>query len=160
MVLHIITQKAFIGELNSSITLINCVSWTTEIVLVERWFWYISHYIDFHISGTHFPIILIRAQREELERCGRSTAFLKYDLRFVLDLHCLPEIQTLANNLAFLGCLPNRLSEKSSKPKNLPIFMYQHVIQLFYCRVKVTQEEDRNSCRSRGKKYEVFECWC
>jgi len=105
---------------------------------VERWFWYISHCIDFHISGTHFPIIVISAQRKELERCGRSTAFLKYDLRFVLDLHCLPEIQTLANNLAFLGWLPNRLSEKNSKPKNLPIFMYQCVIQLFYCRVKVT----------------------
>lgn len=121
---------------------------------MERWFWYISHYIDFHISGTHFPIIVVSAQREELERWGRSTAFLKYDLRFVLDLHCLPEIQTLANNLAFLGCLPNRLSEKNSKPKNLPIFMYQRVIQLFYCRVKVTQEreeEDRNST-SLGEK--------
>lgn len=82
---------------------------------MERWFWYISHYIDFHISGTRFPIIVISAQREELERCVRSMAFLKYDLRFVLDLHCLPEIQTLANNLAFLGCLPNRLSEKKKQ---------------------------------------------
>lgn len=38
--------------------------------------------------------------------------------------------------------------------------MYQHVIQLFYCRVKVTQdkeEEDRNSA-SPEEKYEAFEC--
>lgn len=86
---------------------------------MERWFWYTSHYIDFHISGMHFPIIVISARREELERCSRSTAFLKYDLRFVLDLHRLPEIQALANGLAFLGCLPNRLSEKTSKPKKI-----------------------------------------
>lgn len=111
---------------------------------MERWFWYISHCIDFHISGTHFPIIVISTQREELERYSRSTAFLKYDLRFVLDLHCLPEIQTLANNLAFLGCLPNRLSEKNSQPKNLPIFTYQRVIQLFYCTVEVTQEREED----------------
>lgn len=97
-----------------------------------------------------------------MERHGRSTAFLKYDLRFVLDLHHLPEIQTLANNLAFLGCLPNRLSEKNSKPKNLPIFIYQRVIQLFYCSVEVTQreeEEDRDSA-SPGEKSEAFECEC
>lgn len=38
--------------------------------------------------------------------------------------------------------------------------MYQRVIQLFYCRVKVTQEreeEDGNSA-SLGEKYEAFEC--